>query len=70
MKARPLMLVRRVTQSECHWLDREFLPGDIVYVFPGCTYGCVSSDGIACTLSPEGDTPFFELPENSVTERQ
>lgn len=65
-KATEGIIKRMVSTEECPWLASNLNTGDTVYRFPGCTYGCISSGGIAATLSPEGETPFFEIPENSV----
>lgn len=59
-------LIRNVTPSECRWLERIFLKDEIVHKFYGNTYGCVSDEGIACSI--DGDTPFFELPYRALTE--
>lgn len=60
-------LTRDVTIEECHWLDRDFKEGEFVYEYTYHTYGCISPDGIACS-EIEKETPFFELPKNSITE--
>jgi hypothetical protein len=65
-KATEGIMKRMVGTEECPWLENNLNTGDMVYRFPGCTYGCISPDGIAVTLSSEGKTPFFEIPENSV----
>ncbi|MBN8697406.1 MAG: hypothetical protein J0L87_12820 [Bacteroidetes bacterium] len=59
-----LKLIRDVTKQECRWLKRDFLKGEIVYLFAEDTYGCTGEDGIPCSLN--GNTPSFELPKNSV----
>lgn len=59
------MLIRNVTKKECGWLSRTFKKGEIVYEYSGATYGCISLHGTAFTLV-EGETPFFELPNNAV----
>lgn len=59
-----LQLIRDVTQSECHWLSRDFKKGEVLYEYTGCTYGCITPDGIACSL--DGEIPFFELPESAL----
>jgi hypothetical protein len=55
-----LVLTRAVTVEECHWLDRDFAEGEMVYEYTGAVYGCITDSGVACSLT--GDTPFFELP--------
>jgi hypothetical protein len=62
-----LKLTRTVTPDECSWLDRTYFKNEVVYKFGGCTYGCISPNGIAC--SEDGETPFFELPINAVKEQ-
>jgi hypothetical protein len=62
-------VVRDVTTKECHWLDENIKQGATVYKFYGHTYGCIAS-GIAVTLSPDGDNPFFEIPRNAITEKE
>ena len=59
-------LNRNVTIEECDWLKRDMEKGEIVFSFGGCTYGCVSPNGIACT-EVKNETPFFELPEDCLT---
>jgi len=59
---------RDVTTKECHWLNEDIKNGTFVYKFHGHTYSCIGPDGIAVTLSSEGDNPFFELPYNSLSE--
>lgn len=59
------ILIRNVTKKECGWLSRTFKKGEIVYEYSGATYGCISWHGTAFTLV-EGETPFFELPNNAV----
>lgn len=58
-------LTRDVTKKECNWLDRKFKKGELVYSYSGATYGCISYNGSAFTLV-EGETPFFELPDDAV----
>ena len=59
-----LKLTRTVEPSECDWLDRIYFKNEVVFEYSGCTYGCITPDGIAC--SEDGETPFFELPRNAV----
>jgi len=56
-------LTRDVDIEECPWLKQELKEGDQVKHFYGCTYGCVSQEGTACTVDNE---TFFELPNNSL----
>lgn len=56
-----LILTRLVTVKECHWLDRDFEAGEVVYSFRGATYGCIGPEGFAVSLDPDIG-PFFELP--------
>jgi len=60
-------LKRNVTKNEFHWLDRDFLKGEIVYRYNGSTYGCCTRNGVACTLGKE-KIPFFELPKDALIE--
>ena len=66
--AKRITLKRDVTREECDWLDRDFKKGEEVYLFYGATYGCISGDGKACTLSASGETPFFEIPNDAIEE--
>ena len=59
-------LNRDVTQEECFWLKRDREKGEIVYEYNGCTYGCITNAGIACT-EEYNKTPFFELPKDCLT---
>ena len=59
-----MILIRDVIQEECPWLDRDYKKGDYVYEYSGHTYGCIAN-GIAC-CEVEGETPFFELPEDAL----
>jgi len=58
-------LTRNVTKKECSWLDRTFKKGEKVFKYTGPTYGCCSYNGEPFTLE-KGQTPFFELPNDSV----
>lgn len=40
--------------------------GVSVYAFTNCTYGCISEEGQAVTLNPDGTGPFFEVLRGSV----
>jgi len=59
-----LILTRDVTVEECPWLERDFHEGELVFKYTGYTYGCCTYTGIACSL--DGDTPFFELPNDAI----
>lgn len=56
---------RALTLKECPWLDDEIKKGIIVYKYTGYTYECVSESGTACSMK-EGESPFFELPTDSL----
>jgi hypothetical protein len=59
-------LSRDVTPDECHWLQRDYKAGERVYRCNRATYGAIGWRGTACTLSPDGDYPFFELPTDAL----
>lgn len=40
--------------------------GSVVYLYSGYCYGCIAPGGIAVSVV-EDETPFFEIPEDSVT---
>lgn len=65
MNTNKKVLTRNVTKEECPWLDEDVCKGDIVFIYTGPTYGCISS-GIAVS-SVENETPFFELPTDVLT---
>lgn len=58
-------LIRMVTPQECHWLDRTYETGEIVYKYYGHTFGCIGKKGSAFTQVFD-TPPFFELPINAV----
>ena len=58
-------LTRDVSKKECPWLDNDLKRGSTVYTYDGCTYGVISPSGMA--VSFDGNTPFFEIPLDSVT---
>lgn len=41
--------VRDITRAECTWLTREFRTNEVVYLFDGATYNCISRNGKAYT---------------------
>jgi len=62
------LVKRDVTQAECNWLEETMKEGTVVYKCNRPTYGCIGPGGIPVTLKEDGDYPFFELPQNSLTE--
>jgi hypothetical protein len=58
-------LKRDIFQKECSWLERDFKKDEIVFEYPLYTYGVVSNNGIACS-EKEWESPFFELPKDSL----
>ncbi len=58
-------VIRNVTKKECRWLERTIKKGEMVYIYHGSTYRCISPRGSAFTLV-EHKTPFFELPNDAV----
>ena len=63
---RKYTLLRDVTLNECPWLDHDLKKDTVLYTYGGCTYGVISPSGIAASF--DGNTPFFEVPKNSVME--
>jgi hypothetical protein len=64
--SKQLILIREVNSDECSWLSRTHPIGEKVFEYMGHTYGCIAS-GVACS-EVDGETPFFELPYDSVKE--
>jgi hypothetical protein len=60
------ILLRDITPKECHWLDRKYEKGELVYLYSGFTYKLIGTNGYAFTIEP-GSLPFFELPKNAVS---
>jgi len=60
-----LKITRDVTVKECNWLEENFKEGDTVFRYSGCTYGCISFLGTACSKE-KGKEPFFEIPTNAL----
>jgi hypothetical protein len=54
-----------VTSKECHWLERTYLQGEIVYRYYGTTFKCIGKNGFAFCKAID-KIPFFELPKNAV----
>ena len=61
-------VTRVIKTSECHWLANDIQPDEEFYRFNGCTYGCVSAAGVACSSDPSPDSKFFELPTDALEE--
>jgi hypothetical protein len=49
------------------WLTEDIPKGTVLYEFTGVTYGCISPDGIACSVY-EGENPFMEIPIDALEE--
>lgn len=48
------------------YADRDYVKGDTVFRYSGCTYGCISGDGMAmCEV--EGEGPFFQMPRDALS---
>ena len=54
-----------VCASEHHWLDRNYIKGEELFVYEKYTFGLISKHGVACTLR-KGEEPFFEMPRKSI----
>lgn len=52
------ILTRDVLISECKWLHRNFLKAEILYLYDGATYNCISKRGFAFT-EVRDVPPFF-----------
>lgn len=62
-----LKINREVTQDECPWMEEPLEAGTVVFEYLGYTYGCISPNGMAVTFA-SGETPFFEIPMDALTE--
>jgi len=60
-------IIRKVTMQECDWLSCDIEKGEIVFEYTGHTYGCISSEGTACTYREVAE-PFFEIPNDALEE--
>jgi hypothetical protein len=66
-----LRMTRTIDEREQPWMADEYATvkmveeGSVVYEYTACTYGCISSDGIAVSFEP-GQTPFFQVPRDAV----
>ncbi|NHI95038.1 MAG: hypothetical protein EAX96_21285 [Candidatus Lokiarchaeota archaeon] len=56
-----------VTQDDCPWLEKDIEKGTIVYEYCGCTYGCVSQNGVPITIVPN-EVPFIEIQKSALEE--
>jgi hypothetical protein len=58
----------QVDQQVQPWMgeDEVVKIGEVVYLFSGCTYGCIGA-GVAVTRQPD-QTPFFEVPRDALEE--
>lgn len=59
------MIVRDVTPREYDWLEKPISAGRSIFKYLGCTYGCISPNGVAVS-DKDGETPFYEVPLDSV----
>lgn len=59
------ILLRDVTMQECKWLKRDFQVNEIVHLYNGNTYNCISKNGKPFT-EVENEVPFFELPNDAI----
>jgi len=53
-------------QNRGGYSSRNAKKDEIVYRFPGATYGIISDEGVAVTNSSEEKEPFFEIPKEAV----
>ena len=57
-----------IADTHLEYGSHETIPKDkIVYEYQGCTYNCISPDGVAVT-DKLGEIPFYEMPINSLRE--
>jgi hypothetical protein len=64
----------RVTRLVFHsdknnYADRDVFKGEEFYLFPGCTYDCISTGGVALSVSPPEtwwESFFFEFPSDAI----
>ena len=52
---------RRITRTECPWLDGPIAKGTTLHRYFVATYNVIGPDGVAVTHQPNS-TPFFEVP--------
>ena len=65
MEMAKLILNRDVDMGECHWLERDYKEGELVFDYTGYTYGCCTDSGVPVS-EIEDASPFFELPADAV----
>ena len=58
-------MIRDVTQSECHWIDRDYVKGEIFHHSTEFHYGCISSRGIFC-MSVSENPRHIEIPKDAL----
>jgi len=68
MSAPLAMIISRDLSQEENYSGRAIKKGETVYLYRGCTYGCISRDGEAVTFKPD-ITPFFEVPADALMEQ-
>jgi hypothetical protein len=57
--------INRDLSIEENYSGREIKKGEEVFLFYGCTYGCIAPGGIAVSFV-EDQPPFFEVPEDAI----
>lgn len=62
-RTRDLFIVVRPSDLWYYKPDTPVWQGELFTGFHGCTYGCITSEGIALT---NGDGGFFEAPRDAV----
>lgn len=64
--SRAFKINRRIDRSVQPWMDADDIveEGETVYLYSGCTYGCIGA-GVAVTRK-DGETPFFEVPRDAL----
>jgi len=64
MSKKTFKVTKDVTKEDYPWLDRDFQEGEIIFLYEGHTYGCITEEGIAMSL--DGKEPFFEFPKEAL----
>lgn len=65
MNAQAMTVNRNLSENE-NYSGRAIRSGETVYLYRGCTYGCISIGGIAVTFFPD-ENPFFQIPDDSLS---